>query len=334
MSSTAENRAKFVNSAKAFLTKYKFDGIDIDWEYPTSSARDNAVKITCKQFRSVHDAGGTAADTPNIVALFKDLRGGLPTASISYAAPANVDHAKLSDVAHVANYLDYFHLMTYDYAVSDVPGATMFSPNSPLYTPPAPAVQMSIDYTVQGYLGMGIKPSQLQLGVSYYGHGWFNDEFTDASQWQKFGGKDGKVQGSCCGPFTQTYGNAPGKGSGQCGSLMYSEIVAAGFENYYDNVTQSDIGYLSKDSADGVTKKGVWITYNGPTSMQKIAEYAKKWKLAGVFAYDSSMDTLDYKAGNYTYGLSNLIAKILNNHTNDETEGTLIESDESFEMLA
>jgi len=42
---------------------------------------------------------------------------------------------------------------------------------------------------------------------------------------------------------------------------MFSEIEAAGFETYYDSVTDSVIGYMKEDSKDGYTNKGTWISY-------------------------------------------------------------------------
>jgi chitinase len=305
MVATSTSRAKFINSAKSFLSQYGFDGIDIDWEYPVSEPRVNPVKITCQQFRTVNDHGGSSADTQNIVDFFKELRAGLPGASISLASQANLQKAKDQSVALLHPYLDYFHLMVYDFTVSDVPGGTMFSPNAPLFNPPEPSLQMSIDYTVQGYLAMGVPPGKMQLGVAYYGHTWWNPNLTPA-QWQKFGGNLGQVQGSCCGVFTQTTGAKPGKGSQLCGSMMYSEIKAAGFEMFWDNQTQSDIGYLSQDSTDGYTAKGTWLTYNSPRSLTAITKYALKNNLAGVFAYDSSMDTTGG-----TYELSKLISNTL-----------------------
>lgn len=308
MASSSASRAKFISSANSFMSQHSFDGIDIDWEFAVSPARTNPVKITCTQFRTVQDAGGSSADTQNTVLLFKELRAGCPSASISFASQANLDKAKAGSVALLSPYLDYFHLMTYDYTVSDVPNGVMFSPNCPLYNPPQPAEQMSIDYTVQGYLAMGVPSNKLQLGVAFYGHAWWNPSLT-TSQWQTWGGKYGKVQGLCCGPFVGTTGAKPGKGSGLCGSMMYSEIVAAGFTNYYDNKTQSDIGYLAKDSADGYTKAGTWITYNGKKSLTAISEYALKMNLAGVFSYDSSMDSVT--GGAFDYQLSKLIVKTL-----------------------
>jgi chitinase len=307
MASTSTNRGKFVSSVQSFIQQYGFDGVDIDWEYPGSAARTNNVKITCSLFRTVQDAGGSSADTDNVVALFHDLRSALPSASLSFAAQANCANAKKSNVAKLAAYLDYFHLMSYDYTVSDVPDGAMFSPNSPLYLPPSPALQMSIDYSVQCYLDEGVKPSQIQLGVAYYGHVWYAPGL-GTSQWQTWGGK-GQIQGSCCGPFQQTYGGGYGIGSQQCGTLMYSEILAAGFQTYFDPKTKSNIGYLSQAGADGHTSAGAWVTYNDKDSMTAIANYAIEKGLAGVFAWDSTMDTVS--GGQPTYELSNLIVKVL-----------------------
>ena len=43
MVSSAENRAKFVKSVQSWMTKYNAVGVDIDWEFPCSPARENSV---------------------------------------------------------------------------------------------------------------------------------------------------------------------------------------------------------------------------------------------------------------------------------------------------
>lgn len=42
---------------------------------------------------------------------------------------------------------------------------------------------------------------------------------------------------------------------------MYSEIQAAGFESYYDNATDSMIGYLKSEGKDNYTPAGTWVNY-------------------------------------------------------------------------
>lgn len=62
----------------------------------------------------------------------------------------------------------------------------------------------------------------------------------EGDDWKKFC-IEGKIEGSCCGPTKETYGGKPGKGLGECGSLMYNEAQAAGFETFYDENTASTI---------------------------------------------------------------------------------------------
>lgn len=151
MAATSATRAVFVASVKAWLAQYSLDGVDIDWEYPCSPARSDFVEISCGDFDTVPDAGGACPqDTANIVALFSDLRAGLGagsriTVASQAAKPLEIEMA----IAALDPLVDGFHLMTYDYAVSDVPGPLALSPNAPLYTPSAAnAVAMSVNYTV------------------------------------------------------------------------------------------------------------------------------------------------------------------------------------------
>lgn len=144
------------------------------------------------------------------------------------------------------------------------------------------------------------------LGIPLYGHTWFQPGMSD---WQKFGGK-GAVQGQCCGPFKSTFGAKPGKGCSQCGVMMYSEILAAGCSNQYDNETKSDVMYCSSAGKDGYTEAGTWITYNGKQSIHEITQYSMDKGLAGVFVFDTSMDTVA-SANGESFELMNQIAKDL-----------------------
>lgn len=92
-------RQQFVKQVSSFVRKYNFDGLDLDWEYPTQR-------------------GGNPSDRENFVALTKELREefdnyGLLLTSAIGAAKNVIDQAY--DVRQISRYLDYLHIMCYDY---------------------------------------------------------------------------------------------------------------------------------------------------------------------------------------------------------------------------
>ena len=62
MSSSSSSRAAFISSVKDTLTKYGFQGVDLDWEYPSAPER-----------------GGKEEDIVNQVSLVAELRAALGT---------------------------------------------------------------------------------------------------------------------------------------------------------------------------------------------------------------------------------------------------------------
>ena len=53
MASTAQGRQRFAQSAVQILKDCGFDGIDIDWEYPTSPAQAQNFVDLLRELRSV-----------------------------------------------------------------------------------------------------------------------------------------------------------------------------------------------------------------------------------------------------------------------------------------
>lgn len=60
LASSMENRAAFVNSVLNFMEEYKFQGLDVDWEYPAAPNR-----------------GGRDEDTKNQVSMLSTQRSAL-----------------------------------------------------------------------------------------------------------------------------------------------------------------------------------------------------------------------------------------------------------------
>jgi chitinase len=312
MVASSAARTKFISSVKSWLSQHNADGVDIDWEYPCSEKRTDSVKITCELFRTVEDAGGKCPqDTDNFPIFLAEMRQALGSKLITVASQASIVHADQMNLVKSTPSVDYWNVMSYDYTVSDVTGegGKNFNANCPLYTPTGSGVTaMSVNYTIAHYLKVGVDKSKIRVGMPYYGHTWFAPS-KSGDDWKTWGG-EAKVQGECCGPFKATYGGKFGKGCQQCGTMMYSEMQAAKPQDqYYDPVTKSDIAYWSSAGADSHTEKGIWLSYNSVESVKTITQYALDQGLAGVFIFDTSMDSMS--GGQFTYELSNAIAGVL-----------------------
>ena len=97
MAGDANHRMKFAQNCLAAVNKYGLDGIDIDWEYPTSSSAG---------------ISSSPLDMNNFTLLMKDLREVLgPDKLLTIATYAGV---KYYDLRTCGQYLDFVNIMTYD----------------------------------------------------------------------------------------------------------------------------------------------------------------------------------------------------------------------------
>ncbi|KAK8736741.1 hypothetical protein OTU49_004626, partial [Cherax quadricarinatus] len=98
MASSAGSRQTFVDSSVEMLKAHNFDGLDMDWEYPTQR-------------------GGKPEDKENFISLLSDLKtalhaeGMILTAAVS-AGKLTIDPAY--NIPAMAENLDIVNLMAYD----------------------------------------------------------------------------------------------------------------------------------------------------------------------------------------------------------------------------
>lgn len=57
VAASSEKRKTFLKSAKSFINKYNFDGLDLDWEVPQSKDKANFIALI-KELRSSFDEEG------------------------------------------------------------------------------------------------------------------------------------------------------------------------------------------------------------------------------------------------------------------------------------
>lgn len=145
MAADESHRKNFCNNCLAAVKKYNLDGIDLDWEYPTSSSAG---------------ISSSPEDTKNFTLLLKDLRAALGNdLLITMASSAS---AKYVDFGSAMPYMNFVNIMTYDM------GKPPYH-NSGLYK--SSATKRSCDEAVALHYSAGVPYDRMVLGIPFYGHG-------------------------------------------------------------------------------------------------------------------------------------------------------------------
>lgn len=145
---TSGSRSKFINSVASYLNSYNFDGIDIDYEYPTAP-----------------DRGGSPEDTMNFLQLVKEMRTTFTSKYlITIAAPASYWYLKNFAIGEMSKYVDFINIMTYDiHGTWDADIASL----GPLVRSHTNIKE--IDLALELFLKDGVPSEKLVLGLAYYG---------------------------------------------------------------------------------------------------------------------------------------------------------------------
>ncbi|MFT4927463.1 MAG: GH18 family chitinase/chitodextrinase [Phenylobacterium sp.] len=219
----------FADSAVEFLRTYKFDGLDIDYEYATSN---NGAGNPQDEWISGPNRGNLWARYEK---LMKTLRAKLDEASkadgthymLTTASPASGWLLRGQEFHSVLKYLDYVNIMSYD-----LHGAwnNFVGPNSALYDsgkdPELAEIYGAAQYGGIGYLNTdwayhyfrGAMPAgRINIGLPYYTRGWKDVVGGDNGHW----GLSQLADQSLCAPGTGTDKNVnphATENSAPCGS--------------------------------------------------------------------------------------------------------------------
>uniref|UniRef100_V5HC81 chitinase n=2 Tax=Ixodes ricinus TaxID=34613 RepID=V5HC81_IXORI len=250
MASTETGRRTFVDSVVAFLNRYRFDGFDLDWEYPT-------------------DRGGAPEDYVNYILLLKELKQALGDRYLLSAAvaasPEKVD--QVYNVPEMIKYLDIMSVMGYDFfgAWDNKTGH-----NAPLRARQGASeieTTWNVEYAVNHWISRGADPSKLLLGVPLYGRTFLLEDPENA------GFLAPSVGPGPMGPCSRTDGN-----------LGYNEICRYLDEGGWNVTRDPDV------NAPVAVKDKVWIGYDDVESLTAKVQFAMLKGLAGIMIWSMETD--------------------------------------------
>lgn len=276
IAATAAGRQKFASSAVTLVKDWGFDGIDIDWEYPTN-----------------------ANEAQNFVLLLQACRQALDQYAQQYApgyhflitvaSPAGPQNYNNMDMAGMNAWVDAWNLMAYDYAGSwdSTSGhqANLYAnANNPA------ATKFNTEQAVRDYLAKGIPANKIVMGLPLYGRSF---ESTSG--------------------IGQPY-NGIGSGSIQSGVWLYRDLPRAGAQEIYDDVAKASYSYdastkelISYDTVNSAVTKAQYLIkkgLGGAVFWEASGDRTGAQSLVGTLAtqmgsLDSTQNLLSYPASQY-----------------------------------
>ena len=248
---TEASRAAFSDSAVRCIKTNGFDGIDIDWEYPTGGGL--ASNVT------------RSADPTNFQLLLKTLRNKLDLQGyrdkkhyiLSFAGGASNGYASRIGLSAIAQYVDHGRILTYDlHGFWD--SFTDF--NAPLYLPAgqSPQGRASVDAAVRSWLNNGFPPGKMIMGVPFYGYVYQGVSGVNNGLWQRF-----------------TSASAVGYDT-----IQSKYVSSASYQKFYDSAAA--VPWLF----NGTT----FVSYVDDASNRKKVQYSVSKGLLGVGVWDLGVD--------------------------------------------
>jgi chitinase len=234
MAGLEENRNKFAADCLRVINELKLDGIDIDWEYPTSAS----AKISA-----------APEDTENYTLMMKAIRNKIGADKL--LTLASVADGKYIDFKAIEPVVDFVNIMTYDMGNPPNHHAGLYRSK---YTG-----WISADEGVTAHLRAGMPLNKLVLGIPFYGHGKSGiANFIDYKEIMKLEGFVSQWDDEAKVPFLQndkgefvcTYEN-PESIAIKCSYLLDRGMLGA---MYWEYGGDTDEGILRKAVYSGINK--------------------------------------------------------------------------------
>ncbi|MBE9610033.1 glycoside hydrolase family 18 protein [Chitinilyticum piscinae] len=249
---TAASRARFARSAVEFMHARGFDGIDMDWEYPSNDMASIKAR---------------PEDRQNFTLMLRELRRELTAlaareqrnAPYLLTAAVGVEQFYLDGVemAAVAAELDLVNMMTYDLYNG---WAVKAGHHSPLYASRRDPQGWSATDGIELFVRAGVPVEKMVLGGAFYGRGLHGVANVDGGH-----GQPGTPKSNTSHSYTS----------------IVNELIPSGrYTRYWD----------ADAKAPWLFDGEHYISYDDPESLAWKCRYARARGLAGVFFWELMED--------------------------------------------
>ncbi|MHA4806524.1 glycosyl hydrolase family 18 protein [Flavitalea flava] len=253
---TDASRKLFAETAVSLVSRFRLDGIDIDWEYPDLIGDSNVYR---------------PEDKFNYTLMFRSLRIGLDslrqithnTYQLTTAVGASENFISHTEMDKAQQYLDYVNIMSYDFreGTDSISGHhTNLFPSSS-----EEGEKRSSDKAVRQFIQAGVPEQKIVLGIAFYGHGWQMQTADNKGLFRK-----------AIGPYR----------AGGFTYLKDSVIGRNGFVRYWDKKAKAPYLFQEQDK--------IFISYDDEQSVLEKCRYTKKNNLGGVMFWEYMSDKKGY----------------------------------------
>jgi len=273
--STPARRAAFAHSALSLVQTYGLDGVDIDWEYPSSPAEGDALVELMRTVRGVFDAAYASSISTSTTASGSATAARSKPYLLTLAAPSSAWTARFVPKAALDPYIDFWNVMAYDFSGPWAPVAGHASNLHP-GTENGAGSGWSVEQAVALYRDAGVAGEKIVVGCPLYGRQFVGTEGVG----KKFGcvGEKGSWEGGC---WDLTALPLPvSEGEERAGQ----EGEAPATTTHTDTALGASWQYIA--GRDG----GTLITYDDVAVARMKARWVLEQGLGGVMWWESSGD--------------------------------------------